>query len=243
MSAQGQIEAPDVLVLGEEHGNGYYQREIIKSLHCLRGMGYKILAVEKPQDVVGEIEDYIKARLNYDEKEAHLSLWRLLVKAGGMAPPIGLRADTGEPSGFETVSSSLDLFAEAAVIGFEIRPVDVPLSQYRVRGGSEVFGPSLAERNLHIAQSVQPRTVLIVGRGHTGENGMSVDSLIRGRGMSVISIDLVGSDEFHYSDDMRKADATVDKTRLTKSGGICKIIQQVVRGREERETSVGGDVP
>jgi hypothetical protein len=255
---------PDVLVLGEEHGNRQYQAEISKSLPCLRDAGYQTLAIEKPQDLGEEIASYIEARLTFDDKEAHMTLWRLLSRVDGASPPIGLRSDSGAPSGLGVISTSLDLFTEASLLGFEIRPVDIPLERegggnYGGRGagrreaikdtnesrGHVLPRPSVSDRNAHIAKNVQAGTVLIVGRGHTGEDSCSVDFLIRQKGLSVVSVDLVGSDSFFYTDDMSGADIALSVAQLRANGGICGILAKIeaIGAEEFRKTLVSGDVP
>lgn len=229
----------DVVVLGEEHGNPVYHRKISESLPGLMKLGYDTFAVEIPEDVSDRVFAYISSKIRLDEEGARRALGGMLSRLRSQTLH-GDGRDVGrgwEPRNFRHFSATLDLLTEASLSGWRILAVDMDtrglFKLYRVAGRGDpseehdeaaaVFR-AVGARNAFMSQKIRSGTVLLVGRGHTGESVYSVENLIRARGLSALSVDLVGADETEHGQRLDDADVAVEAAELDGKGGIVGVV-------------------
>jgi hypothetical protein len=235
----------DVLVIGEEHGNKVYHRQITEALPELYGMDYRVFAVEQPSDLTNEVELYIGSRQAMDEKQSNIALWLIFAKLKGMDEPRLIPKEKAPIGDGDRILSTLNLTAEARYLGFATKLVDMPLSQirpyiheHRATGLKKDDEESLAKRlggvygtlgprNKHMADMVDKATILLVGRGHTGESSHCVEVFLRKRGLSTLSIDLVGADESFHPMPADSADISLSPEELRQIGGIAGAVREM----------------
>jgi hypothetical protein len=212
----------DIIVLGEEHGNKEYNQVIVEALPALLKIGYGTFAMEKPSDLQEESLAYIDGRVRLNEITSEEALWRIISKLSGEGVPFGRRRGGG-PDGVDNLRMALDVLTEASIAGMEVKAVDVPVRLRSRDGGDDWSRRSVGLRNQYMAGLVEPGTVLLVGRGHTGEGRWCVDAILRRRGFSVLSIDLVGADRNYHSEPLDGADLALTPREIRVSGGLARV--------------------
>lgn len=222
---------PDVIVVGEEHGNEKYRNMILLSLPGLLEKGYTKFAAEKPIDLQEPVDRYVGAVMGFDNEARTRSLWEIAAAVVGRKIPSKLKVfgKTTVP-GAERIEAVLRPLVDAKVAGMSIQLVD--LDTARMAGYAHSIsgsGVELAEaglhstleaRNAHMAGHIGPGTLLLVGRAHTGKGDGTVEHFIRKRGLSVVSVDLRGSDSGSYPDNSEDADYSAGVEDILEDGGI-----------------------
>lgn len=237
----------DVVVVGEEHGNSVYHRQILESLPELSRIGYRVFSVEQPEDISREADLYIEARRKLDEERENMALWLIFAKLKGLSVPRLVPSNRTPFGANDRVVSSLNLLTEAKCLGFDTQLADLPvrelrnyIHQYRPTGRTdndrEAFSKTLAgvygtlgARNRHMAEAVGTGTILVVGRAHTGETPQCVEVYLRERGLSVISVDLIGADMSRHETPYENADFAVNPEDITRLGGLAGIVKSAKR--------------
>lgn len=257
------VPAPyDIIVIGEEHGNDAYHKEISNSLMDLHKLGYRVFAVEQPHDLTPEANLFIRGKKSLNDQVANEALWLLFAKLKGIKvvgsfPPKKAPFERGD-----RIVASLDLLTQASCLGFDTLLADMPthmiknyIHQYRPTGLKDddrrsfskmlggVYG-TLGARNGYMTKNLTKGTILIVGRAHTGETPLCVEVLLRERGMSVLSIDLVGEDVGRHESPAENADVAKTPRELRAEGGIGGVIRSMLNNgfcgyRGEMLTSQG----
>lgn len=252
----------DVIVIGEEHGNDAYHREILRALPELHSLGYRFLALEQPKDLTDGVELYLKGKKTLDEGLSNQALWLIFARMKGLGRPAVVPSRMSPFKEGDRILSALDLLTEASCGGYTVQLVDIPthkirsyVHQYKptgLKGDDEdsfrkmlsgVYG-TLGARNRHMAEEVEPKTILIVGRAHTGETEQCVEVFLRGRGFSVLSIDLIGADNSTHGIPSENADVSVALSELRESGGIARVVADMAKSgfsgkNAEKQESIG----
>lgn len=228
--AAAGAELPDVIVIGEEHGNPRYRRILTESLPALAEAGFLTFAAEKPSNLQDAVERYVRASIALDDKAAADAVREISVEAArGRASGVR-RGDTGEGVNSWTgrLEGALRPLVDAKLAGFDISLVDMDssvISGY-LRGGRDsqdavnALHSTLEARNKHMGEAVSPRTVLLVGRAHTGSDQSSVEHFIRRRGLTAVSLDLKGADNGSHPRQSEEADFSATPDEVAAEGGI-----------------------
>lgn len=231
----GGATLPDVVVVGEEHGNPQYRRILLESLPGLLEGGYQTFASEKPGNLQEAVDRYIQASINLDDKARTRSLWEIAAVAVNRKVPseVSLFDTHVLPEG-ERLAGALQTLVDAAVAGFDIALVDIDscvISGY-LQGGegnhavANALHSTLEARNRHMAGAVTSRTVLLVGRAHTGRDRSSVEHFLRQKGLTAVSIDLIGADNGRHPKESEDADFASTPDELAREGGILPYLKK-----------------
>lgn len=249
----------DVIVVGEEHGNPAYHRLIVDSLPDLHKIGYRFFCVEQPSDLSSEANLYVNGKKTLDDSKVNKALWLMFAKLRGMGVPRNIPQRSSPFAKNDRIVASLNLITHASCLGFDVLFVDMPLSklrmyvhQYKATGQNEedsksfskmlggVYG-TLGARNKHMADGVTKGSVVVVGRAHTGETPRCVEVFLRGRGFSVLSVDLIGEDQALHEIPAESADVSITPSELRQMGGLASLIEGIKRRGFTGKSQRGGD--
>jgi hypothetical protein len=225
---------PDVIVIGEEHGNPAYRRVLLGSLNEFAEAGYLTFASEKPENLQDSVDLYIRSTIALDDQGRRRALWEIAAEAVNRSLPKGTSLfDSHGVPGAEKLEDALGLLVDARLTGFRVLLVDMDsaiISGY-LKGGPErsavanALRSTLEARNKHMAGAISPNTILLVGRAHTGKDRSSVEHFIRGRGLSTVSIDLKGADLGTHPRDSEDADLSASPQEVHNEGGLLPYIK------------------
>lgn len=230
-----ESKMPDIVIVGEEHGNPKYRKVLLESLPGLVEAGYQILASEKPSNLQHTVTQYIEAAVSLDEKAKTRALWKIAaVQVGRIIPAEAKIFDTMSIPGGDRLEDALRPLVDATLAGLTIQLVDMDssiISGYLRRSdenqdaAANALHSTLQARNRHMANQVVPKTILLVGRAHTGRDQSSVEYFIRKRGMTAYSLDLRGSDNSAHPQESEDADSRATVEEITEEGGIAPYLR------------------
>lgn len=253
-SGGGPVKPPyDILVLGEEHANPAYQGQIVASAEHLLELGFDKFSIEQPGDVSDEIHRYIRGKHTMDEGSQREAMWNMMsIVTGTPVLPREFTRKKPLPNGEAT--GTMDMLADLVLAGMEIRLVDVPIDVLRPYLGEDTLKKlddptdedmdalmtgiyrTLGSRNDYMCERLEPGTVVLVGRAHTGKGENTLDSMLRRRGMSVLSVDFTGADQYdHDENDETDADIAVTPEQIEEAGGLDGVVRQMAEKDKQND--------
>jgi len=238
LAETGSLRWPDVIVIGEEHGNPDYRKIILESLPDFVDAGYKTFAYENSIDLQPKVEEYIQAVVSFDNKKKTKTIWDIAAAMVGRSLPKNSSAlRRVQMPGSDRLEATLQPLVDAHIAGLDVRLVDLDtprmigyMRHSDARGADRdqaIAGlySTLVARNRHMAENVQSKTILLVGRAHTGKDENTVEYFLRQKGLSCISIDLVGMDRGQYPPSSEDADYSASPSQLAASGGMVSFLK------------------
>jgi hypothetical protein len=233
-----EIPWPDIVVIGEEHGNSEYRNIILESLPDFVDAGFEFFASENSSDLQPKVDQYIDAVVKFESEAKTKALWEIGAAMVGRTLPTNTTAFRKvQIPGGDRLESTLQPLVDARIAGLKVVLVDLDTQKLlgymrhenaRGEGRDQAIAglySTLGARNKHMAQMIQPKTILLVGRAHTGREDGTVEQYIRKRGLSCISIDLFGKDNGSYPDSSKSADHSATPDQIKREGGLANYLK------------------